>query len=137
VEIELLGPGDERKVEAASPLFDGPAQEEATLRFLSDAGHCLLVAYEEGHAVGFVTGVAMTHPDKGTEMFLYELAVDERFRGHGIGKALVNRLAALAKERGYYGMWVLTDEDNQAAQATYRGAGGSPQWDQIVFTWTF
>ncbi len=33
-----------------------------------------------------VSGVELTHPDKGTEMFLYELGVAERFRGRGIGR---------------------------------------------------
>ena len=41
--------------------------------------------------MGFVSGVEVTHPDKGTEMFLYELAVDEPFRRRGIGRALVER----------------------------------------------
>ncbi|HZE00492.1 MAG TPA: GNAT family N-acetyltransferase, partial [Pseudonocardiaceae bacterium] len=53
-------------------------------------------------------------PDKGTEMFLYELGVDDRFRRRGIGKALVAALAELARESGCYGMWVLTDSDNWA-----------------------
>ena len=66
----------------------------------------------------------VTHPDKGTEMFLYELAVDEPFRRRGIGRALVERLAALAREAGCYGMWVITDKDNDAARATYEGTRG-------------
>ena len=74
--------------------------------------------------MGFVSGVEVTHPDKGTEMFLYELAVDEPFRRRGIGRALVERLAALARDAGCYGMWVITDDDNEAARATYEGTGG-------------
>jgi ribosomal protein S18 acetylase RimI-like enzyme len=84
-----------------------------------------------------VTGVEMTHPDKGTEMFLYELGVDESFRGRGVGKALVAALADLARDRGCYGMWVITDEDNAAALATYSRAGGTPERDQVVLVWTF
>ena len=71
------------------------------------------------HVVGFVSGVEMTHPDKGTEMFLYELAVDEPWQRLGVGASLVHALANLARERGCYGMWVLTDDDNIAALATY------------------
>jgi ribosomal protein S18 acetylase RimI-like enzyme len=124
-------------VVAASHLFDGPAQAAATERFLTTDGHHLLVAYEDGEPVGFVSGVETTHPDKGTEMFLYELAVAEPSRRRGIGRALVDRLAALAKETGCYGMWVVTDHDNAAARATYEGAGAVTETGQVVEVWTF
>ena len=47
--------------------------------------------------MGFTTGVEMTHPDKGTEMFLYELEVTEAFRRRGIGFALLTQLKELAR----------------------------------------
>ncbi len=137
--IVALGPGDEARVKEASALFDGPARDDATSRFLNDPNHHLLVAYEDGEPAGFVSGVELTHPDKGTEMFLYELAVDERFRRRGIGRALVTALADLARDKGCYGMFVLTDDGNPAALATYQAAGGvpDPAEDQIVMLdWT-
>jgi len=137
VDIRVLRPGDDGLVAAASHLFDGPAQPAASARFLAEDGHHLLVAYEGERAVGFVSGVQVTHPDKGTEMFLYELAVDEPFRRQGIGRALVEGLAARARAAGCYGMWVLTDEDNEAARATYEGIGGVPETRQVVEVWTF
>jgi len=137
VEIRALRPGDDRLITAATHLFDGPAEPAATARFLAEDGHHLLLAYEDGRAVGFVSGVEVTHPDKGTEMFLYELAVDEPARRHGIGRALVERLAAVAREAGCYGMWVVTDHDNDAARATYEGTGAVPETDQVVEVWTF
>ena len=137
MEIRVLQPGDDGPVAAASHLFDGPARSDATARFLAADGHHLLIAYEEERAVGFVSGVEVTHPDKGTEMFLYELAVDGPFRRQGIGRALVERLAALARDAGCYGMWVVTDEDNEAARRTYEGTGGRPEPRQVVEVWTF
>jgi ribosomal protein S18 acetylase RimI-like enzyme len=137
MEIRVLRTGDDRLVMAASHLFDEPAKPEATARFLAEAGHHLLLAYEDERPVGFVSGVEVTHPDKGTEMFLYELAVDEPFRGRGIGRALVERLAALASDAGCYGMWVVTDDTNRAARATYEGTGGVPRTDQVMEVWTF
>lgn len=97
----------------------------------------MLVAYEGDHAAGFISGVEVTHPDKGTEMFIYELAVDEGYRRRGIASALIESLKSLAFERGCYGMWVLTDEDNEAALATYVGAAGSPEPGQVVVVWHF
>jgi ribosomal protein S18 acetylase RimI-like enzyme len=81
--------------------------------------------------------VETTHPDKGTEMFLYELSVAEEFRRRGIGRALVSALADLAIERGCYGMWVGTEPDNDAALATYRAAGAAPPESSVTLTWTF
>jgi ribosomal protein S18 acetylase RimI-like enzyme len=134
--IERLGPGDEEKVAAAEGLFDGPVKPDASHHFLNDPGHHLLIAYVDGAPAGFVSGVEMTHPDKGTEMFLYELEVGEAHRRKGVATALVEALKNLARERGNYGMWVLCDEDNEAANKTYRKAGGSDS-APILFDWHF
>ncbi|MBC6457190.1 GNAT family N-acetyltransferase [Actinomadura sp. HBU206391] len=124
-------------VEAAGHLFDEPPREEATRRFLDDPGHHLFIAYEDGVPAGMITGVEMTHPDKGTEMFVYELGVDEPYRRRGIAAALVSALAELGRGRGCYGMWVITDEGNTAARATYGRFAQEVEQDQVVFSWTF
>src|SRR5579859_3585582 len=118
VEIRRLGPDDLPLVFAAQHLFDNPVQEAAARRFLDSADHHLLLALErEGQQpVGFISGVEVTHPDKGTEMFLYELAVDEPFRRQGVASRLVRALSDLALSRGCYGMWVGVDPDNTAAR---------------------
>jgi ribosomal protein S18 acetylase RimI-like enzyme len=123
-------------VQAAARLFDDIPEPAATERFLADERHHLLIAYVEDVPAGLVTGVEMTHPDKGTEMFLYELGVAESFRGRGVGRALVTALAELARGRGCYGMWSVTDEDNVPALATYRRSGGEPEEGQVVLVWS-
>ncbi|MEH1012948.1 GNAT family N-acetyltransferase [Micromonospora sp. CPCC 206060] len=122
---------------AAGALFDDPVRPDWATRFLDSPGHHLLVAYVDGTPVGMVTGVEMTHPDKGTELFLYELGVADGYQRRGIGGALVAALADLARERGLYGMWVVADGDNVPALATYRSAGGEASPNEVVFTWTF
>ena len=47
-----------------------------------------------------------------------------RINGRGSVGASSRRWSTLARERDCYGMWVLTDDDNAAAMAAYRGAGG-------------
>ncbi len=137
-EIRALGPGDDAAVAAAEHLFDDRVDAEAAARFLADPNHHLLIAYDaDERPVGFVSGVETTHPDKGTEMFLYELAVDEAARRQGIGRALVEALATLARERGCYGMFVLTDDDNTAALKTYRSAGGGKPSTSVMLEWDF
>ena len=137
MEIRSLGPGDEEEVVAAQHLFDGPAKAEATARFLAEPGSHLLVGYVDGEPAGFVSGVEVTHPDKGTELFLYELAVDEAHRRRGHARALVEALEDLARERGCTGMFVFVDDDNEAGRAAYRSAGGTEASRPFMVDWTF
>jgi GNAT superfamily N-acetyltransferase len=87
--------------------------------------------------VGFVSGVETMHPDKGVEMFLYELEVAEAHRNRGVGRALVTALADLARERGCYGMWVATDAGNAPALKAYAAAGGGPAEPFVMLSWDF
>jgi ribosomal protein S18 acetylase RimI-like enzyme len=140
-EIRRLRPGDEALVISAAELFDHAPRPEATSKFLASETHHLLMAFDgegdERHAVGFVSGVETTHPDKGTEMFLYELSVGESARNRGVGRALVGALAQVGRERGCYGMWVLTDDDNPAAVRAYTAAGGRLEPLTRLIAWEF
>ena len=138
MEIVRLGPGDADTVLAAGDLFDERPTPDATARFLAEPGHHLLFAYEGDVPVGFITGVETVHPDKGSEMFLYELGVAESHRRRGVGRALIDRLGTIARAAGCYGMWVATEEANVAALATY-GAAGAKRDDEpaVILTWKF
>jgi ribosomal protein S18 acetylase RimI-like enzyme len=70
-------------------------------------------------------------------MLLYELGVDSGHRHHGIGTALVDAQAELARSKGCYGMWLLVDDDNAAAAANYRKARGDVESQPLMFSWRF
>ncbi len=136
IEVSRIGPDDAALVRQGADLFDSPLDDEHLARFLGREGHHLLVALDDARRpLGFVSGVEMTHPDKGTEMLLYELSVGEAHRRQGVGTTLVRALADLASSRGCYGMWVLTDDDNSAALATYRGTVPAAESRHVMFTW--
>ena len=135
--IHRVGPRDAAFVHRAAALFDNAPRDDATERFLRSDDHHLLLAMDGDEPVGFVSGVELTHPDKGVEMFLYELGVAEAARRRGVGTALVEALAAVAIDRGCRGMWVLTEEDNEAAIATYRRAGAMRDERTLLFEWSF
>jgi ribosomal protein S18 acetylase RimI-like enzyme len=136
--ISRLARGDEAVVLAGRELFDRPPTSEWAAGFLASDGHHLLFALaDDDEPIGFVSGVETMHPDKGTEMFLYELAVAEQHRNRGVGRALVAALADLARELGCYGMWVATDADNAAALKAYAAAGAGPPEPFVMLTWDF
>jgi len=127
---------DAGAVHRAPDLFDAPPRPDATVRFLAQPNHHLLFAYDgTGRAVGMISGVETTHPDKGTEMFVYELGVAPAARLQGVATELVRALAEIARDRGCYGMWVGTESDNAAAQATYRRAGASSEAPFLLLNW--
>ncbi|MEU7552003.1 GNAT family N-acetyltransferase [Streptomyces sp. NPDC044571] len=125
------------ELQAAEGLFDGPVRLDRSEKFLAAPGHLMLIAYVDDVPAGMVSGVEMTHPDKGTEMCLYELSVDEGYRRRGIGRALTEALAAEARARGCYGMWVGVDTDNEAALATYGSAGARDEGVFAMRGWSF
>lgn len=135
VEIRRLGPDDEAAVLAAGHLFDHPPSPEWTTAFLAAGVHHLLVAFDGDRATGFVSCVEMVHPDKGRELFLYELSVAEDARRRGIGRRLVDAALDLARQLGCYGAWTATEADNVAALETYRAAGAVADPTTVTEVW--
>ncbi|MEV0729525.1 MULTISPECIES: GNAT family N-acetyltransferase [Polymorphospora] len=138
VDYRVLGPGDVDLVLTAADLFDDPPRREWTERFLTTPGHHLVFAETPDGPVGFVTGVEMIHPDKGVEMFIYELGVAEHARDRGIGRGLVRALADIARAAGCYGMWTGTEHDNEPALRMYAAAGATlePGTTIVVYDWS-
>lgn len=138
--IHRLGPGDEELAEAAARLLlaeddDGfPIDVEP---FLASSTACALVSLaEDGAPTGWVYGHELVHPDGERTMVLYALDVDEGFRRQGRGRALVEAFVAEARGRGCTEVWVLTDDENPAALATYASAEGRREGrDAVMFTW--
>ena len=137
VRLERMSPDDLPRVLAAAELFDDAPTDALTRRFFAEPGHHLIVALDGNEAAGFVSGVEVAHPDKPVEMFLNELGVRDASRGRGIGRALVEALRDLAIERGCAGMWVLTEDGNEAALRTYRAAGAGAPSPQVMLEWEF
>jgi GNAT superfamily N-acetyltransferase len=91
---------------------------------------CLL-AEEDGAPVGFALFFRNYSTWRGRPgLFLEDLFVPERYRRQGIGSAMLERLAAIAVERGYGRLEWSVLNWNTPAQDFYRSLGAAPmdQW---------
>jgi GNAT superfamily N-acetyltransferase len=138
VAVRRLRSGDEALAEAAVRLFaDESAAPIDVHPFLSSPSCVLLVSLEEDQLAGWVYGHELVHPDGERTMLLYALDVDEGRQRRGHGRALVSSFVEVARSAGCTEVWVLTDEANAAAMATYASAAGVREGppDQVMFTW--
>ena len=125
MEIRILRAGDEHILtNVADDVFDHPVDNTLTAEFLRDPRHHLCVCIQENIVVGFASAVHYVHPDKPSQLWINEVGVTPSLQKKGIAKALLSALLSLGRELGCTEAWVLTDEENTAARALYRHAGG-------------
>ena len=56
-------------------------------------------------------------------MYLYDLKVRSAYRGKHIGKMLIEKSRAVAKENGYRGLYTIGQDNNVSACLFYLGTG--------------
>lgn len=143
--VRRLGVGDDAIAEVAVRMFAGTAGDDDDVDnglpidvapMLASPTAVLFVAVDGSDVAGWVYGHELIHPDGERTMLLYGLDVDEAFRRRGHGRALVDAFVAHARSVGCTEAWVLTDDANPAALATYASAGGAREEDpSVMFTW--
>lgn len=80
----------------------------------------LLLARESGVALGFVTLVFHRSTwARTTYCYLEDLYVDERTRGKGVGRCLIEAVSDIARENGSERLYWNTDGANKTAQSLY------------------
>jgi GNAT superfamily N-acetyltransferase len=97
----------------------------------------VLLALEEGEAVGFSVYFYNFSTWLGRPgLYLEDLFVRPTERGRGYGRALLERLAAIAQERGCGRMeWAVLDWNEPAIQF-YKKLGATPMTEWTVFRLT-
>ena len=92
---------------------------------LRDENTLVVAAFDGDAPVGFAIAHDLPHRHAHPrQLLVYEIGVDETHSRRGIARGLLDELAALARERGIGEGWVLTEPDNDAANALYGSAGG-------------
>jgi len=85
-----------------------------------DSRLSMRLAVLDGQTVGF----AIHHFHDSTwvktpDCYLEDLFIDETIRGKGVGRALIDDLIAISKEKGWSRLYWHTDENNQLARKLY------------------
>jgi ribosomal protein S18 acetylase RimI-like enzyme len=124
--IRRLGPEESARAEEVVRTFKGASRPAAALaRYLENPANYLLVAESDGEAAGFLTAYRLERPDRGeSQMFVYEVAVGEPWRGRGLAAALIQEIKRLAREEGMFEAFVLTSRANGPALRLYERTGG-------------
>jgi aminoglycoside 3-N-acetyltransferase I len=83
-----------------------------------------LVAVESDAVIGGLTAyVLRKFEQERSEIYIYDLAVDEDHRRQGIAIALIEKLREIARERGAYVIFVQADPPDDPAVALYTKLG--------------
>lgn len=134
-EIRQLDARDTAAMRALNMLFarvfddrasyaSAPPDEGYLRGFLSEGGHIVLVATSDGVMIGgLVAYELMKFEQARSEIYIYDLAVDEHFRRRGIATALIARLQEIAADRAAWVIFVQADYDDPPAIALYEKLG--------------
>ena len=135
IDIRQLGASDVDAYRSLMAMF-GKAFEEidtytgvppssAYVERLLDASHFIaLAAFDEERVIGGLAAYElMKFEQERSEIYIYDLAVDEGYRRRGVATALIQRLQNIAAERGAYVIYVQADLGDDPAIALYSKLG--------------
>jgi aminoglycoside 3-N-acetyltransferase I len=134
-QVRVLGPDDHAclremlsmfgKAFDDLPTYTAHQPDDAYLRDLLASRSFVCVAALSGERVvgGIAAYVLPKFEQARAEMYLYDLAVDERHRRQGIATGMIAALQAYAAEHGIYVMFVQADHGDDAAIALYSRLG--------------
>ena len=94
-----------------------------------------IIAEQDGQPAGFAFFFTFYSTWTGAGLFLEDLFVRESFRGHGAGKALLCRLAEIARNEGHQAIRLDVLDWNEPAIQFYKSLGAEylPQWRNVQF----
>ena len=123
VRLVRSGPSSLDVLEAVGDdVFDGEI-DPILVGAASRAGQLLTVAVEGGVVVGQVQAMVQRHVDGGSQLYIDNLGVSPSHQRRGIARALVEDAVAWSKEFGCEQVWIVTEPDNEAANALYSSLG--------------
>lgn len=133
--IRRLTPEDVDLLRRMSAMFGKAFDEEETYtaaqpgddylrRLLAGENFFALAALKDGAVVGGLAAYEFVKFEQArSEIYIYDLAVDEAHRREGIATALIESLKTIAAGRGAWVIFVQADQGDGPAIALYSGLG--------------
>jgi aminoglycoside 3-N-acetyltransferase I len=118
--LAMFGPGFDDL-----PTYTSNQPDDAYLQqLLASHTFIALAAIHQGVVVGGLVAYVLPKFEQArSELYIYDLTVDEAHRRQGIATALIERLKELAVERGCYVIFVQADYGDGPAIALYTKLG--------------
>ncbi len=108
-------------------IFGGEPPDDDYLRDWLGKPHVVVVAaLEDGAVIGGLVAYELEKFERRrSEFYIYDLAVEASHRRRGVASACIERLRAIAAERGACTIFVQADYGDEAAIALYQKKGVS------------
>ena len=135
IQIKQLAPNETSQMRSLLNLFGEAFEDNDTyttkqpsdiyLKNLLNKDHFItLVAMQSKKIIGGLTAYELTKfEQQRSEIYIYDLAIDESYRRQGIATALINHLKTKAKQRGAYVIIIQADWDDEPAINLYEKLG--------------
>jgi GNAT superfamily N-acetyltransferase len=105
-------------------VFNDMLQRRGLQMMLVNERACVLVAETDGQVMGMCTGqLTVSTAEGGPALLVEDVVVFPDWHGLGIGRRLMESLAAWAGEQGVWRLQLLADRNNQAALDFYAKLG--------------
>lgn len=133
--LRRLGTGDLKSMRALNELFGRVFDERETYvakppdeawleRWLGRSDHIALVAEVDGQPVGGLVAYELAKFEQArSEIYIYDLAIDEAWRRRGLATALIERVQVTAAQVGAWVVYVQADYVDAPAVALYEKLG--------------
>ena len=133
--VRRLAQGDDQQfsemLDLFAEAFDDPksyssARPTTSYRqaLLGRADIVVLVALVEEHVVGALVAYELAKfEQERSEFYIYDLAIAQEWRRHGIATAMIGDLKAIAKSSGGWALYVQADYGDEPAVALYTKLG--------------
>jgi len=93
-------------------------------QLLANENFLAVAAFQDDVVIGGLTGYTLPKFEQArSEFYIYDLAVDQRYRRQGVATALIEFLKEIAVERGIYSIFVQAEREDEAAIALYSKLG--------------